>query len=85
MTFTIHADPGHAWVAVPKSTLKELGIESEISHYSYQDGGTAFLEEDCDMQVFVQAYSNLRGCRPEFHEVHTNRESPIRHYAPYTH
>jgi hypothetical protein len=44
----MHSDPGHAWLAVKLSEIKMLGIETEISSYSYVKGKTAYLEEEID-------------------------------------
>lgn len=54
-TFAFFSDPGHAWLEVPRSLLRELGIESKISNFSYQKGQMVYLEEDCDYAVFVRA------------------------------
>lgn len=56
-TYTFFHDPGHGWLAVPRSELQALGIEGSISRYSYQsrDGATCYLEEDCDYARFAIA------------------------------
>lgn len=53
-------DPGHGWLRVPRTELTELGILDKISSYSYQtdDGKFVFLEEDCDLTLYVEA----KGC-----------------------
>ena len=43
-----HSDPGHGWLAVKLSDLKMLGIEANITDFSYIKGKTAYLEEDKD-------------------------------------
>lgn len=50
-------DPGHGWLRVPRSDLVEIGVLDKISPYSYQtdDGQFVFLEEDCDLSVYVGA------------------------------
>lgn len=45
-------DPGHGWGRVKKSVLRELGIADRISHYSYENGDSVYLEEDCDFPLF---------------------------------
>ena len=52
-TLTFHSDPGHAWLEVPLAELKSLGVAGEISSYSYINGETAYLEEDCDAGIFI--------------------------------
>tara|TARA_R100001244_G_scaffold59072_2_gene49743 strand:+ start:129 stop:389 length:261 start_codon:yes stop_codon:yes gene_type:complete len=54
--FTFTEDPGHAWLPVKRSLLKELGVADVISSYSYQEGDTVWLEEDCDAGVFIRAW-----------------------------
>lgn len=52
------SDPGHGWLEVPTNELRELGIYSDISAYSFQsreDCGFSYLEEDCDIQRFADA------------------------------
>lgn len=55
--YQFHSDPGHAWLEVPMSELRALGIDRKISQYSYRsrDGRLAYLEEDCDAGLFVDA------------------------------
>lgn len=50
-------DPGHGWLRVKRDTLIELGILDKVSGYSYQsdDRQFVFLEEDCDMTLYVDA------------------------------
>lgn len=56
MKFTFHTDPGHGWLEVPMSTIFALGIQNKISSYSYRRGDTAYLEEDCDASLFLEAW-----------------------------
>jgi len=48
-------DPGHGWLRVPLADVAALGIEGDISPYSFIDGRYAYLEGDCDYPVFVAA------------------------------
>jgi len=82
-TFTLYADPGHAWVKVPVAILTELKIADRITRYSYRKGAYAYLEEDCDLATFVWAYREARGVNPLFTEKHSNRDSRIRSYPSY--
>lgn len=81
MAFVIkfYADPGHGWGAVKRKVLDQLGISDKITAYSYQKGGTVYLEEDLDLNTLVQALK-AQGHTVEFKEKHTNRYSPIRSY-----
>ncbi len=61
----VHSDSGHSWLRVPAQMLIDLDITESISSCSYlteakQSGGQkvmqiAYLEEDLDMGVFVDA------------------------------
>ena len=51
--YTFWADPGHGWLAVPAAEIKALGIKP--SGYSYRAGGFVYLEEDCDLGLFMRA------------------------------
>lgn len=77
----IHSDPGHAWAEVDKTLLKELGIRSQISGYSYQKDDKVFLEEDCDLPKFIQAWE-AAGNTYSFTELH-KENTPIRNYPKY--
>ena len=82
ISIKVFADPGHAWARFPKARLLTLGIADKISTYSYQKGENAFLEEDCDLTVLVNALRQ-RGYEVKFNESHTNRQSKIRSYNTY--
>ncbi len=79
----VYADPGHAWAKVSKAELSKLGIAQKISSCSYENGDYAFLEEDCDLDVYVTALKE-KGIEYKFKESHTNRQSKIRSYWSYT-
>lgn len=53
------SDPGHGWVGVRLSELRELGIARKITEYSYIDRShpdpLVWLEEDCDLTTFARA------------------------------
>lgn len=77
-------DSGHGWVRVPRTELAKAGCEADISKYSFQKGRNVFLEEDADLQVFVDARSKL-GLETKFAEyVNKSRPSRIRNYPVYT-
>jgi hypothetical protein len=82
MTLSFHDDPGHAWLAVPKTLLAKLGIADGISPYSYQRGGVAYLEEDCDAPLFTQAARNA-GIILKFQEIMHRGDAPCRSFDCY--
>jgi len=77
--FLYYQDPGHGWVAVKRTLLQQLGIEDRITPYSYQRGGTVYLEEDRDFSTFHHA-ANAAGIEPNYLPKHTDKRSPIRSY-----
>lgn len=83
ISIVIFADPGHAWARVPKKQLQKLGISDKISAYSYQRGDYAYLEEDCDLGVYINALKSKNYVEFNFKEFHTNRQSKIRGYKSY--
>lgn len=76
-TYTFHTDPGHAWLAVPIRHLRESGVYSLISRYSYRQFGTAYLEEDCDAPKFLNALK-AQGISVNFKEEYLNTDHWIR-------
>ena len=82
-TYTFHQDPGHGWLAVKRQELVDLGIHEQISHYSYQRGKTVYLEEDCDLQIFLAAKKLIKEA-VSIRDSNTNKRSPIRSYESYT-
>ena len=64
-SFVYYQDPGHGWIQVDTQVLEALGIDSKISSYSYISGTTAYLEEDCDAGLFIRAFEEKHGARPE--------------------
>lgn len=83
-TFKFYRDAGHGWLAVKRSVLSSLELENEISPYSYQKGGTVYLEEDCDATKFVDAWKAKFGERPAMVRSLSHPDwSPIRSYQSY--
>jgi hypothetical protein len=82
LTKKFHSDGGHGWLAVKKTELQMLGIESTISEFSYQRGGTVYLEEDSDAPAFINAARD-RGIKVEFSMSPQRDRSPIRSMASY--
>jgi len=77
--YVFHTDAGHGWLAVKRKELDELGILDKVSPYSYQKGGTVYLEEDCDASLFMDA----KEAKGEKVEIRHGREcdcSAIRSY-----
>jgi len=84
MIITIYSDAGHAWAKVKKQFLSKLGIDKEISHYSYQRGDYAYLEEDSDLTKLCIALE-ANSIPFAFNEKHAyERPSKIRSYERYS-
>lgn len=77
LVLTFYQDPGHGWVAAPHYLVKMLGIEGDISPFSYVDGNFVYLEEDCDLSIFLRAIED-KGITIQFDEEHSDEDSPIR-------
>jgi hypothetical protein len=80
--YTMFNDPGHAWLAVRRNELEDMGIMDRISPCSYQKGAMVYLEEDCDFSVFVSA--RISRNKP-FHviEQYADSLSPIRNFQSF--
>jgi hypothetical protein len=70
--YTFIADAGHGWISVPLEDIERLGLTDKITPYSYMTDKRAYLEEDCDAGVFLEAagididslpYSDSDKCR----------------------
>lgn len=83
MKINYYSDPGHGWGAVKRQVLRDHGVLNKISSYSYQKGGTVYLEEDCDLPALVNALA-VKGVAVEYRVRQTDRRSPIRNYDSFT-
>ena len=81
-TYMFYEDPGHGWLAVPLDNLIELKIADKITSYSYLLSDMAYLEEDYDLGVFINAYKEKFNKLPAFKRKHQEYTS-IRNYPTY--
>ena len=65
---TFVSDPGHGWLAVPLTDIAALVVETKISPYSFIDGRFAYLEEDEDYAVYMDALAARGLPRPEIRQ-----------------
>lgn len=73
MTLTYHIDPGHGWLEVTQNDLTDVGLSwTDFSSCSYTDGKRMYLEEDCDMGKFIEAYRQKHGKRPNLKEAYSD-------------
>ena len=81
-TFDYIQDAGHGWVKVPVYLLTALNIADKVSHYSYYRAGFGYLEEDCDLALFFDAFHARYGHDPKLRDRISDR-SRVRNYAQY--
>jgi hypothetical protein len=80
-TLTFYSDPGHGWLEVPWTVLKDLSLNpQDFSRCSYRRRNTFYLEEDCDASKFIAAYKAKHGSAPAF--VENNNGAFIRNLDP---
>lgn len=82
--FLFVEDAGHGYLKVPKRHLEHLGIEEQITEYSYQSKNYAYLEEDCDANTFITAMERHLNQEIELQIVTVYRAACRRYetYAP---
>jgi len=72
-----YSDPSHGWLEVKRADLIALGIEDQISRFSYEQGARVYLEEDNDMSRFMEAAA-AAGWTIKTADFHNDAESFIR-------
>lgn len=82
MTLDFYQDPGHGWVKIHLDKLKALGIDKDISYFSYTRKSYAYLEEDGDLSILIKACED-QGIVLKFREHNSDRDSKIRNYQSY--
>ena len=87
-TYTLFSDPAHAWLEVPIEELSRLGLSiyHDFSSYSFigvnaRGKPCAYLEEDCDLGIYLSRVIKRDGQRPLFKDKHNKRNSPVRKMA----
>lgn len=83
MTYTLHSDPGHAWLEVTLKEIFELGIADKITEYSYMSSSKVYLEEDCDLFTFMKAKGVAKFDELDAKVSRCKRESPVRYMGRY--
>jgi hypothetical protein len=84
--FDFFSDSSHGWLKVPMKLLKELEIEKKISQFSYWRKGSAYLEEDRDLLLFIHTMKEKKQFtfgEGNIRSFHTDRSSKIRCYEYY--
>ena len=78
-------DPAHGWLVVPIGELQSLGIVDRISRFSYLHDGVAYLEEDRDAEVYLQALYS-KGFDPDDFSsrcLSLSHDAPCRNYPTF--
>jgi hypothetical protein len=76
---TFVSDPGHGWLEVPLADIALLNLETKISACSFINGRFAYLEEDEDYTVYLDALAARGLPRPEIRQRYVdyfNRGQP---------
>lgn len=81
-TFDYIQDSGHGWIKVPMQLLKDLSIADQVSYFSYYRAGFGYLEEDCDLTLFFNAFHARYGHDPKLRD-RISKQSRVRTYAQY--
>ncbi len=84
LSLVFHIDPAHGWLEVERSHIADLGICNRVSRCSYVGDTIAFLEEDCDMPLFLDTAKQF-GWTVSYEESHYDHLATIRNlprYAP---
>ncbi len=68
-------DPGHGWLKVPLTDIAALGIEAQITPYSFIEGQYAYLEEDLDAPGYLEALTTQGLPQPELTDQYVERFS----------
>lgn len=76
--YIYHQDPSHGWLAVPAQQVRALGLTP--TRYSYSRAAMLYLEEDCDMPAFMNAFRVRYHRAPRITDAHSNYDSPIRRF-----
>lgn len=77
------SDPGHGWLEVDMVDIIGLGLANKISDYSYMHGEYAYLEEDCDATLFIEAAKEA-GIKLNYVSHFSDTDSEIRSYARFS-
>ena len=83
MDLKFYSDSGHGWLEVPTEELKRLRITGDISGYSYKRGKMAYLEEDADAGVYLDALAASGEERPNITNIYVDGRAAIREYSRY--
>lgn len=81
LTVTTYSDPGHGFARVSHKIIRELGIAEQISRCSYMNVKYVYLEEDCDLTLFMNACKDKYNVT--FNEKYADNLASCRSYSTY--
>jgi len=81
--YAYHTDNGHGWICVPRQELIALGIERDISDWSYQFGNDIYLEHDSDIAIFEDAMLEKFNQRLKIITVESGNNCFVRKFERY--
>jgi hypothetical protein len=83
MTFTFIETPGHGYLKVSKTQFLKSGADKhKISSYSGLGKSHLYLEEDCDMNYFIN-HLKQNNIKFEIKEIYQERVNKTHNYNPY--
>jgi len=82
VTKTFLRDYAHGWLSVKRKEIKDLGIVHDISSWSYMNGCSVYLEEDCDVEKYIMAQKE-KGVEVKIKLGKCVESSPVRRYNRY--
>jgi len=91
MKYAFFSDPSHGWLKVTIEELKQLELIPHISSFSYisSDRKYAYLEEDQDAQIFLNAilaadwFEDMEAVRNCTKQFYSDPPSFIRNLEPF--
>ena len=80
--YKFFSDSGHGYLEVTLEELKSLGIDKDISPYSFTRNGLVYLEEDCDYSLFIDAKAKANESF-DYTTISIDGDAPCRGYSRY--
>ena len=57
---TSFSDAGHGWLSCKIELINQLGLADKITRFSYINGKSVYLEEDCDAETLIVKLHELK-------------------------
>ncbi len=83
LNLRFYSDPKHGWLEVDMVYIIGLGLANKISCFSYMHGDYAYLEEDCDAPLFLNA-AKAAGIEVNYVSYFSNEGCEMRSYERYS-